>query len=96
LRNIRGRVRWLWVPEANPREGFFEKTDGPNQHGSCVLTWAVSPKFGVAKRADVVIVKYEARPTLREYMIAIQKVVNDVREKGLQKKAVVNYSSSCK
>jgi hypothetical protein len=88
--------RWIWVPKQNPTEGFFDESDGPSQHGTCVLARAGSLGFGVAKKADIVIVKAEADSTFREYLMSIQSVVNDIIENGLQKKAVVNYSRSCK
>ena len=88
--------RWIWVPKQNPMEGFFDESDGPSQHGTCVLARAGSPGFGVAKKANIVIVRVQTDSTFREYLMAIQFVVNDIIQNGLQKNAVVNYSSSCK
>ncbi|KAI9756054.1 MAG: deoxyhypusine hydroxylase [Chaenotheca gracillima] len=51
------RPRWIFV-EGYPRSAFLEdsKTDQTG-HGSCVLSKAAGNEFGVAKRANTVIVK---------------------------------------
>ncbi len=69
-------------------------------HGSCVFSMAVGSKYGTAKNADLVIVK---RPewaggsdvedtTEAAALDALVRILDDIKAKNLQKKAVVNLS----
>jgi hypothetical protein len=96
-----GDIRWLFAREWDQR-----RTDEAN-HGSCVLSKAVSPMFGTAKNANMVIVKMphtftvgseETKLILTEsdFLEGLLKILGDVRENKLQGKAVLNISWGCK
>jgi hypothetical protein len=95
-----GDVEWLYAPGA-PRD---EDDSDEYGHGTCVLAWAVSPKYGVAKNANSVIVKlpvhYNEQKRLETTVIgiitALTITLSHVRVKGLQRRAVVNFSWGCK
>jgi hypothetical protein len=95
-----GDVEWIYVPGATRDEDDSDD----HGHGTCVLAWAVSPKYGVAKNADSVIVKlpvhYDEQrrlgTTVTAILTALIFTLGDVRTKGLQRRAVVNFSWGCK
>jgi hypothetical protein len=97
-----GDKRWILVRGDAP--GGFLTAGDDDGHGTCVLAMAASPKFGVAKKVNVVIVKVPVWPdnqgvlrtTLGSTMAGIIAVLADVRERGLQGKAVVNLSAGRK
>jgi hypothetical protein len=93
-----GTVRWIFVPEVIPRasDTTSESDNDPDRHGTCVLAMAVSQKFGVAKKANVVIVKLPADAKASSYYESVQLIENDIVTRRLQGKAVVNYSNGCK
>lgn len=93
--NMPGSKRWLFPG--------FGKTPDHNQddkfnHGSCVLSKVAGPTFGVAKNVDVVVVKLQADTTngfkilTSTYMDAMIEVKNDILNRKLQGKAVINCS----
>jgi len=61
-------------------------------HGSCVLAKAAGPTLGVARNADIVIVKLGE--TISTVLDAFYKIRNDVEKKGKKGKAVINYNGS--
>jgi hypothetical protein len=93
-----GKVRWIYVePDSTESD--------PINHGTCVLAWAVSPVYGTAKKADVVIVQlpfyYEEDEgqwltTRGGILAALQMVADDIGKKTLDGKAVVNLSWASK
>jgi hypothetical protein len=96
-----GRLRWIFV-------GDRDETEADDMdHGSCVLSKAVSPRFGTAKDANVVIVKMPfiaiaggpgTKKMLEEldFLEALIKIRKDVRDNDLRGKAVLNLSWGCK
>lgn len=93
-------IRWIFIHDSDTRE-----IDEAN-HGTCVLSMAVSPMFGTAKNAKRVMVKmpFESEGSslqqviLREdYLLeGLYKILDEVRTKGLKGKAVLNLSLGCK
>ena len=63
-----------------------------DDHGSCVLAKAAGPTLGVARNADIVIVKSTLRTS--RMLDAFYKIRNDVEKKGKKGKAVINFSGS--
>ncbi|EFQ31682.1 subtilase [Colletotrichum graminicola M1.001] len=80
-----GNKRWLFASEDTAE-------DDKNGHGSCVQSLVNGPLFGVAKAADIVIVKLGARFTLDNILFGLLLVYQDVIKNKLQGKAVVNMS----
>jgi len=97
-----GKLRWIFTNDFDTRE-----IDEAN-HGTCVLSKAVSPMFGTAKNPDIVIVRMASIKTLgadehmrrmifeREFLAGLVKILDDVKSRKLQGKAVVNLSLGCK
>ena len=93
------RSRWIFLGG----RGDQQPADEYN-HGSCVLAQIASPRFGTAKNANVVIVKMpwygsvELDTSVSEFdfLHGLVAILNDVREKNLQGKAVLNISWACK
>lgn len=61
-------------------------------HGSCAASKVNGPKYGIAKQVNLVIVK--AGVGGDETLDALDKILEDVREKKLKGRAVVNFSRS--
>lgn len=93
-----GDIRWIFVEPLDR-----DKSDHSN-HGSCVLSKVVSPMFGTAKKANVVVVKMPTatvggdRIIYRQisFLRGLTEILNDVRGRGFQGKAVLNLSMGCK
>jgi hypothetical protein len=94
-----GELRWIYTHDSIPTP-----TDEQN-HGSCVLSKAVSPMFGTAKNANMVMVKAQVMQTLttnevilneKYFLEGLYSILDDVRGRGLQGTAVVNLSLGCK
>jgi hypothetical protein len=95
-----GELRWIFTNDRDHRE-----VDQGN-HGTCVLSKAVSPMFGTAKNPKIVLVKMPAlridnehqRNMVyeRELLAGLIKILDDVKSRELQGKAVVNISWGCK
>lgn len=89
-----GMKRWIFVPNVDPALSNTFKTDVQYGHGTCVLSKAAGVHFGVAKNADVVIVKLPAMavvPRISYHLDAINRVAEDL-VKNQVKKAVLNLS----
>jgi hypothetical protein len=88
---MRGNVRWLWPTDMAP----FPETD-ENGHGSCVVSKIAGPTFGVAKFADIVVVKAYHKTwsevTPSRFLKSFGRIFEDVRDRKMQRKAVVNIS----
>ena len=97
-----GKLRWIFTNDFDQRE-----IDEAN-HGTCVLSKAISPMFGTAKNPDIVIVRMASIKVLgadehirrmiteREFLAGLVKILDDVKSRKLQGKAVVNLSLGCK
>ncbi|WQF79046.1 Putative peptidase S8/S53 domain-containing protein [Colletotrichum destructivum] len=73
-----------------------EETDSRN-HGSCVASKATGLKYGTAKEANIVMVKLPEEWTLSAITKALVMISNDVTQKGIRGKAVINMSfRNCK
>ena len=91
FRNMPGRLRWLYLPGKPEVEG------DDNGHGTCVASKVASPTFGVAKSANLVVVRVDAIVDQIQTSSAIAAwgvVARDITLKGLQGKAVVSASIS--
>ncbi|KAK2029941.1 subtilisin-like protein [Colletotrichum zoysiae] len=66
--------------------------DGPDNHGSCVASKAGSPVHGTAKNANIVAVKMPNYFPFSAIMAGLIEISNDVYEKNLEGKAVINMS----
>jgi hypothetical protein len=93
-----GKVEWLYDIESDNKPNDYYN------HGTCVLAWAVSPKYGVAKKANMVIVKIPVyQKDNGDYscscgglLASIYLSLGDIQKKGLQGKVVINISWSGK
>ena len=70
-------------------------------HGTCVLSQIVTQLYGTAKNVNAVVVKlpwYGSPDQTSEYdlLAGLAKIILDVRQRRLQRKAVVNLSWGCK
>ena len=82
-----GEKRWIFVNQTDDLEL------DPTGHGTCVLSKAAGSYFGVARNANIVLVKIP-EPTLRsDVWAAMAEVSNDISHRRLQGKAVINFSS---
>ncbi|KAJ0159027.1 Subtilisin-like protease 2 [Colletotrichum tanaceti] len=89
-RNMTGSKRFIYLPGVNQTE-----TD-PDGHGSCIASKATGPEFGIAKGANIVMVKLKHNVCVVSYILAaLVEIENDVYDEGIQGKAVVNISYSC-
>jgi subtilisin family serine protease len=88
---MQGSVRWLYLP------GKPQIEDDDNGHGTCVASKIASPTFGVAKSANIVVVKVDLvnDKIPPSSATAWGVVARDITLKGLQGKAVVNSATSC-
>lgn len=102
-----GSIEWLWpgkdLWQILPRKDFSDwypsKTDSVD-HGACMISKAVGPEYGVAKKANIVVVKliFEGGKLVpASLMSAIASVKQDIDDKAEQGnpitgKVVVNFS----
>ena len=86
---MQGSIRWLYLPD-DPQ------TQGDNYgHGTCVASKVSSPSFGVAKSANIVIVKVYPRAgtVLTSRIIAAWGIVaKDIATTNMHAKAVVTVA----
>ncbi|KAK6225204.1 alkaline proteinase [Colletotrichum tabaci] len=68
-----------------------EETDSRN-HGTCVASKATGPAYGTAKDANLVMVKLPDRKMKSAVLTALVEISNDVYQKGIEGKAVINMS----
>ncbi|KAK2008088.1 subtilisin-like protein [Colletotrichum eremochloae] len=61
-------------------------------HGSCVASKINGPKYGVAKKASLVIVK--AGPNVGDTLDGLSLILQDIRKNKVQGQAVVSFSRS--
>ncbi|KAL8880717.1 MAG: hypothetical protein Q9198_001930 [Flavoplaca austrocitrina] len=103
-----GTKRWFFPGDPNDPRYTIDRTetdrDEDGSHGSCVYSMAVGPKNGIAKNADVVILKHtsfnpkdsddeDEEDTVESATLdGMAIILADVKEHKLQNKAVVNLS----
>lgn len=104
-RGMVGSKRWLFPVDRNfqgPIQGNWPNTETDETgHGTCILSKIAGPRYGVAKKVDVVIVKtFSGRyyKDLQDFeMIRTWTAVKeDIEKNNLQGKAVVNFSGAGK
>lgn len=83
-------VKPRWIFAGSQEEKPVENDLNPIGHGTCAGSKINGPKFGVAKQVNLVIVK--ARTDSSDTIDALDKIVEDVRSRKLQGKAIVNFS----
>ena len=84
------KPRWIFAGgQANKSVEEDLSSDG---HGSCAGSKVNGPQYGVAKQVNLVIVK--ATRHSDDTLDGLNKILEDVKEKRLQNKAVVNFSRS--
>ena len=86
FRNMYGNIRWLYLPGEPHIEG------DENGHGTCVTSKIVGPTFGVAKSANIVVVRLAqiaGRINVSRVIAAWGAVAGDVASENLQGRAVV-------
>ena len=84
---MKGSIRWLYLPD----EPKIENDEVG--HGTCVASKVSGPIFGVAKSADIVLVKiYPVHGSIHvsRYIAAWGVIAKDIALKNLQGKAVVS------
>ena len=86
FRNMQGSLRWLFPPNEPQNHDDADE----NGHGTCVASKVAGPTFGVAKRANLVIVKLPGRRTTFSHWIAgYAAVARDIAEEHLEGRVVV-------
>jgi hypothetical protein len=89
---MQGSIRWLYPP-GKP------KIEGDNTgHGTCIASKVASPTLGVAKSANIVVVRVDSvndRLASSSFIAAWGVVARDITLNGLQGKAVVSSTTSC-
>lgn len=100
-RGMVGNIRWLFP--ANPNiPGAWPNTESDETgHGTCILSKIAGPRYGVAKKVDVAIVKtfsgeFDKEMQDFEVISVWSAVKQDIENNNLQGKAVVNYSGGGK
>ena len=90
---MHGSKRWLYAQHADEIES------DPLGHGTAMLSKAVGLNHGVAKQADVVIVKMilgalatSLSMSVSSIISALVLILDDIEQQGLQGKAVINCS----
>jgi len=81
-----GNIRWLYLQDEPHIEG------DENGHGTCVTSKIVGPTFGVAKSANVVVVKLApiaGQVHVSRVIAAWGAVAGDVASENLRGRAVV-------
>ncbi|TDZ18873.1 Subtilisin-like protease 2 [Colletotrichum orbiculare MAFF 240422] len=83
-------IKPRWIFGGAQAETSVEEDVDPGGHGSCAGSKVNGPKYGVAKKASLVVVK--AGTSSVDTNDALDKILQDVRAKKLQGKAIVNFS----
>ncbi|EQB53373.1 hypothetical protein CGLO_06902 [Colletotrichum gloeosporioides Cg-14] len=83
-------VKPRWIFAGSQEEKSVEEDLDPDGHGTCAGSKINGPKFGVAKQVNLVVVK--AGTQASDTDDALDRIVEDVRLKKLQGKAIVNIS----
>lgn len=83
-------VKPRWIFRGSQEKASVEEDLDPDGHGTCAGSKINGPKFGVAKNVNLVVVKAGIKGSDTDD--ALDKIVDDVRERKLQGKAIVNIS----
>ncbi|KAI8281136.1 hypothetical protein K4K60_004413 [Colletotrichum sp. SAR11_57] len=83
-------VKPRWIFGGSQEKASVEEDLDPDGHGTCAGSKINGPKFGVAKNVNLVVVKAGFKGSDTDD--ALDKIVDDVRERKLQGKAIVNIS----
>lgn len=83
-------VKPRWIFAGSQEEKSVEEDLDPDGHGTCAGSKINGPKFGVAKQVNLVVVK--AGTQASDTDDALDRIVEDVRLKKLQGRAIVNIS----
>ncbi|KAI9752350.1 MAG: hypothetical protein M4579_005658 [Chaenotheca gracillima] len=90
-----GRQRWIYAPGVPGDKLKGRSTSDPQGHGSCVLSKAMGAKYGIAKRADAVIIRFSQREngqaslSAAVLMAMLNEVITDVVDQGTTKNVLV-------
>jgi hypothetical protein len=89
-----GSKRWLFTSDDT------EMNDPrPNGHGSCMVSKVAGPKYGVAKNANIVVVKLLTIQgeyyDFHNIIAGLAAVLVDVQDNGLEGLAVLSMSFGC-
>jgi hypothetical protein len=68
----------------------------PTGRGSCVASKVAGPKFGVAKDANIVMIKVPDMTWFSDMLWALAGIYGEASQRKLAGKAVVNLSLDCK
>jgi len=82
---MRGSIHWLYLPDEPQIAG------DDIGHGTCVASKVASPTFGVAKSANIAIVKIypiDGKIHVSRYIAAWGVIAGDIASKNLRGKAV--------
>jgi len=84
---MQGSIRWLYLP------GEPHIPGDENGHGTCVVSKVAGRTFGVAKNANIVVVKLppalDGAYSASRVIAAWGVVANDIASNNMQRKAVV-------
>jgi hypothetical protein len=84
--DMQGNLRWLF-PSNIPQNHVDDDPDG---HGTCAASKVIGPTFGVAKRANLVMVKLPgSSTTLSQWIAGFAAAARDIAEEHLEGRAVV-------
>ncbi|KAL0934046.1 subtilisin-like protease [Colletotrichum truncatum] len=83
-------VKPRWIFAGSQEEKSVEEDLDPDGHGTCAGSKVNGPKYGVAKKVNLVIVKASTQASDTDD--ALDRIVEDVRLKKLQGRAIVNLS----
>lgn len=92
-----GSKRFLLVPNLSRHpliRPFLNRKTDPDGHGTCMASKATGAFYGVAKNADLVIVKY-SRLLIGDILTGLAMIQDDIVQNKLQGKAVINLSLNC-
>jgi len=88
---MQGTIRWLYLPD-EPQIQSDEIG-----HGTCVASKVASPTYGVAKSANIVVVKVQPIGdwlTVSRIIAAWGVVARDIASRSMQGEAVITYTLS--
>jgi subtilisin family serine protease len=87
FRTLRGSIRWHFLPNQPHRES------DPTGHGTCVASKIAGPVLGVAKNANLVIVKAVQSASrfiyVSHFVAAWAVVARDIETAGLSGRAAI-------
>jgi len=100
LRGMPGRKDWVWPKQDfwsnHYNEHYSPSDDDRVGHGTCVLSKATGVRFGIAKKADVKLVRFLGHTAAGSgqfgLLEAFARVRQDVLDNTLQGKAIINLS----